>query len=42
MPLEDRVDVIGHGHARVELMEPANRLPIQESVHNHTGVSGKA
>ena len=33
----DRVDAIGHDHARVELVEPANRLPVQESVHNYTG-----
>jgi hypothetical protein len=39
MRLEDRVDVVGHDHPRVELVELANRLTKQESVPNHTGDS---
>ena len=39
MRLEDRVDVVGHDHPRVELVEPANRLAVQESVPDHTGDS---
>ena len=31
------MDVIGHDHARVELVEAAHRIPIQASVHNYTG-----
>src|SRR5271157_5802956 len=39
MRLEDRVDVIGHDYPRVELVEPANHLTVQEGFHNHTGDS---
>ena len=39
MRLEDRVDMVGHDHPRVELVEPANRLAIQEGVPNHRGDS---
>ena len=39
MWLEDPVDVIGHDHPGVELVEPAHRLTIQESVHHDTGDS---
>jgi len=39
MRSEDRVDVIGHDHPCVELIELAHRLTIQKSVHHHTGDS---
>jgi len=39
MRLEDGVDVIGHDYPRVELVEPTNRLAIQESVHHNAGDS---
>jgi hypothetical protein len=37
--LEDRVDVIGHDHPRVEFVESANGLTVQECVRNHAGNS---
>jgi hypothetical protein len=36
MHLKNRADVIGHDHPGAELVEPANRLAIEESVHNHS------
>src|ERR1017187_6472128 len=35
MRLEDRVNVIGHDHPRVELVEPAHRLAIQQRAYHH-------